>query len=120
MIFKEHAFDMFRWERRNTIGIEGIGEVNWQLGDNDVLFVGELPTGCAEVPHRGSDEARGGRAFMIVSASTLRTREGGPSCGVSACGPPVVGFCKWPRVRLRWRPCRAPAGHSITRRGRFI
>jgi hypothetical protein len=33
MIFKEHAFDMFRWERRNTIGIEGIGEVNWQLGD---------------------------------------------------------------------------------------
>ena len=33
MIVQEHAFDMFRWERRNTIGIEGIGEVNWQLGD---------------------------------------------------------------------------------------
>jgi Tripartite tricarboxylate transporter family receptor len=36
--------------------------------------------------------ARGGRAFMIMSASTLRTREGGPSCGASACGPPSSFF----------------------------
>jgi hypothetical protein len=37
--------------------------------------------------------------------------------GASACGTPVVAFCKRPRVQLRWRACRVPRGRSITRRG---
>jgi hypothetical protein len=38
-----------------------------------VSFLGELPTGYAEVPLSGSDDARGGRIakFMIVFASIL-------------------------------------------------
>jgi hypothetical protein len=38
-----------------------------------VSFIGELPTGYAEVPLSGSDDARGGRTakFMIVFASIL-------------------------------------------------